>query len=56
MAEFGHITVDLSEKAAEFAELQRLTAERLDKHEQDIKDLWRRIHSISQMIEDRDQH
>lgn len=56
MAAMGHITVDLSEKAADFMESQRLTAERLDRHERDIKELWQRIHSISQMIEDRDQH
>lgn len=30
--------------------------ERIEKQERDIKELWRRIHSLSEMIEDRDVH
>lgn len=30
--------------------------ERMDQHEREIKELWRRIHSLSEMIEDRDVH
>lgn len=56
MAEHAHITLDLGEHAAEFLSLIRSVHERLDEHERQVKELYRRLHSLNEMIEERDQH
>lgn len=56
MAHMGQITITMDEKAEEFIELLRSIRNRLDEHERQVQELWRRIHSLNEMIEARDQH
>lgn len=46
----------LTQQAIAFRDMCYGSNRRLDEHERQIQELWRRIHSISEMIEDRQQH
>lgn len=52
----SHIESDISTKAIEFRDMVYADNRRMDEHERQIKELWRRIHSISEMLEDQNQH
>ena len=56
MAAMGHITVDLSDRLSDFLDKASAMAKRQDELERQIQELWRRLHSISEMLEDRDVH
>ena len=51
-----HIESDIPPKAIEFRDMPYADNRRVDEHERQIKELWRRIHSISEMLKDRGQH
>lgn len=51
-----HIETDMPQRAVEFRDMVYADNRRVDEHERQIKELWRRIHSLSDMIEERDQH
>lgn len=54
----ANIVVDLSlgERAAEFVAMLEAMRQRDEEQERLIQELWRRIHSLSEMIEDRGVH
>ena len=56
MAAMGHITVDLSERLSDVLDKASAMSKRQDELERQVQELWRRIHSLSETIKDRDVH